>query len=167
MQELEVLVEQLDELLGEGSFDYEDALEVASVAGLVVRLKSDHEVMIRANEWRDGPAEELLSDAFDRFEYAEILAGLEAVLSPDAEEETVEEALYEVDEAIAAALWCNRRDAVRDLAIEADRLIRQIPEPFSQVADLGVAMARLPAVGLEYEVYAFWMAVADAGSAPN
>lgn len=159
--ELDVLLEQLEELLGEGAFDSDDALELAHVAGLVARADADHEALVKANEWRAGPGAELIEDAFDRFEAAEVLQSLEEVLTPDADEETVEEALYDVDEAIAAALWCGRRDAVVGLAAEADRLIRQVPEPFAQVADLGVSMARQPAVGLEYDLYAFWMAVAD------
>lgn len=160
--ELDVLIEQLDELLGEGAFEADDALEIAAVAGMAARLDPDPEAMKKAEEWRAGPGAELLTDAFDRLEIAEILSGLEAILRPDAEEEAVEEALFELDEVIAAAVWCGRSDAVSQLAAEADRLIRQIPEPFAQVADLGRAMARKPAVGLSYELYAFWMAVADA-----
>ncbi|MCO4746731.1 MAG: hypothetical protein KC912_18190 [Proteobacteria bacterium] len=160
--ELDVLIEQLEELLGEGAFDSDDALEVAAVAGLVARIGTDHEVLEQAVAWRDGPGQELISDGFDRLEVTDIIEALEAVLRPDAEEEVVEEALYEVDELIASAVWCGRRDAVAGVAAEVERLIRQVPEPFAQVADLGVSMARQPAVGLEYELYAFWMAVADA-----
>ena len=70
-----------------------------------------------------------------------VLGELEGVLDPDADEVAVEEALYEVDEVIAAAIWCGRRAAVKSLASEADRLVRQVPEPFAQVADLGLSMA--------------------------
>ncbi|TNE85763.1 MAG: hypothetical protein EP330_24305 [Deltaproteobacteria bacterium] len=161
--ELDVLLEQLEELLGQGAFDAEDALELAAVAGMAARLDESHEAVKRAVEWREGPGEELLTDAFDHFEGDEILNALEAVLTPDADEEAVEEALFELDEVVAAALWCGRRDAVSQIANEAERLIRQVPEPFAQVSDLGVSMARLPAVGMSYDIYGFWMAVADAG----
>lgn len=161
--ELDVLLEQLDELLGEGAVDADDALELAAVAGMAARLDASHDAVKRAVEWRDGAGADLLSEAFDRLEAGEILQSIEAVLSPEASEEAVEEALFELDEVVAAGLWCNRRDAISQVANEAERMIRMVPEPFAQVADLGVTMARLPAVGMAYDVYGFWMAVADAG----
>jgi hypothetical protein len=161
--ELDVLLEQLEELLGQGVVDADDALEVAAVAAMAARLDGDHPSVKRAVEWRDGPGAELVETAFDQLESAEILQSLEAVLTPDASEEAVEEALFELDEVIAAGLWCGRRDAIRQLADEAEKMIRFVPEPFQQVSDLGVTMARMPAIGMAYDVYGFWMAVADAG----
>ena len=163
--ELDVLIEQLEELLASGTVAPDDALELASVAGMVSRLGAEgHESLQRAVEWRDGPGQELLDVAFESFKAEVVLGELEGVLDPDADEVAVEEALYEVDEVIAAAIWCGRRAAVKSLASEADRLVRQVPEPFAQVADLGLSMARLPVVGMDYDLYAFWMAVADAGT---
>ena len=163
--ELDVLIEQLEELLASGTVAPEDALEVASVAGMVSRLGAGgHESLQRAVEWCDGPGQELLDLAFEHFKADVVIGELEGVLDPEADEVAVEEALYEVDEVIAAAIWCGRRAAVKSLASEADRLVRQVPEPFAQVADLGLSMARLPAVGMDYDLYAFWMAVVDAGT---
>jgi hypothetical protein len=46
--ELDVLIEQLEELLGEGIVDAEDALEVAAVAGLAQRLGAPPEALASA-----------------------------------------------------------------------------------------------------------------------
>jgi len=163
LTELEVLIEQLDELFGEGAVDADDALEIAMVAGLAARLGAGPEVMAPVEAWRDGPGRELLDQAFDELELDDVLGGIDAVLDGSASEEDVEEALYEVDELVAAAIWSGRTDAVSQVAAEVARTIRQIPEPFAPLADLGVSMARLPAVGRDWELYEYWMAVADAG----
>lgn len=163
LTELEVLIEQLDELLGEGAVDADDALEVAMVAGLASRLGASREVLAPAEAWRDGPGRALLDEAFDTLELEEVLGGIDAVLDGAASEEEVEEALYELDELVAAAVWCGRAADVRDAARDVARTIRQVPEPFAPLADLGVSMARLPSVGQDWDVYEYWMAVADAG----
>ena len=49
--ELEVLVEQLDELLVEGATDADDALELATVAGLAARLGASEDAMEEAEVW--------------------------------------------------------------------------------------------------------------------
>lgn len=163
LTELEVLIEQLDELLGEGAFDADDALEIATVAGLAARLGAGPDVTGPAEAWRDGPGRELVDEAFDTIELEEVVAGVDAVIHANASEEEVEEALYELDELVAAAVWCGRTAAVLDAAREVARTIRTVPEPFAPLADLGVSMARLPAVGQDWDVYEYWMAVADAG----
>ena len=93
--ELDVLIEQLEELLASGTVAPDDALELASVAGMVSRLGAEgHESLQRAVEWRDGPGQELLDVAFESFKAEVVLGELEGVLDPDADEVAVEEALY-------------------------------------------------------------------------
>jgi hypothetical protein len=164
MGELEVLLEQLDELLGEGAVDADDALEIATVAGLVVRLGGATSPSVAAAmKWRAEGGDELLVQAFAELELDEIVDGLEAVLQGDVDEEAVEEAVYELDDLVAAAIWSGHRAAVRDLALEAARTIRAVPEPFACLADFGAQMARLHTVAADLDLYDYWLAIADSG----
>lgn len=163
MSELSVLIEQLEELLASGIDDADDALEVAIVAGLAARLGAAHEALDEAKQWREAGGDELLDEAFAELDLDEIIDGIEGVLDGQADEEQVEEALYELDDVVAAAVWCGRSAAVRDAAQEIARVIRQVPDPFAPLADFGAQMARLPAVAAHLELYEYWLAVADAG----
>lgn len=162
MSELEVLVEQLDELLEGGAMDADDAMEIAVVAGLAARLGASREVMAAAEAWRDGEGKELLEEAFDELELDEVLEAIDGVIDGQASEEEIEEAIYDFDDLVAAALWCKRPDVVRHHAHLVARTVRQVPDPFAAIADVGREMARLPSVGSYYEIYDYWMAVADA-----
>lgn len=157
-----MLVEQLDELLGEGAVDADDALEIAMVAGLAARLGASPEAMKAAEEWRDGPGKELLYEAFDEIVLDEIIENIDGVINGEATEEEIEEALYDFDDVVAAAVWASHTGAVRRAAKEVARTIRQVPDPFAPLSDVGVMMARLPSVGENYDLYDYWMAVADA-----
>lgn len=162
LTELEVLVEQLDELLGEGAVDADDALEIAMVAGLAARLGASEQALADAEAWRDGSGRELLDEAFDELELDELLEAIDGVINGVAEEVQIEEALYDFDDVVAAAVWVGRTDAVRQAAREVARTIRLVPDTFGSIADVGLEMARMPSVGEHYDVYDYWMAVADA-----
>jgi len=164
-RELDVLVEQLDELLGGPVVDEDDALELATVAGLAARLGATSEQLADANLWRDGVGQELLRETWDAVDAAPILEELEGVLSGDATDEQVEEALFDLDDLVAAAAWCGRRDAVRATAREAASLVRTVPDVFVSLADLAVELAKLPTVARDLDLYDYWLAVADAGAA--
>lgn len=164
MTEQEVLSEQLDELLGEGAVDADDALEIAMVAGMLDRLGTPPDRLAAAVAWRDGPGRELLDEAFDELELDELIEAIDGVLGGDADEDQVEEVLYDFDEVVAAAIWAGKGGVVRRAAHEVAQTIRQVPDPFAPLADVGSSMARLPAVGAHYDLYAFWMAVADAAA---
>jgi hypothetical protein len=163
MTELAVLLEQLDELLASGVDDEDDALEIAIVAGLAARLGAETAALKEAVAWRDAGGHDLLEQAFDELDLDEIIEGIDGVLAADADEEEVEEALYELDDVVAAAVWCGRSKRVLEAARQVAATIRQVPEPFAPLADYAVHVARSPAVAADLDVYDYWLAVADAG----
>jgi hypothetical protein len=162
MNELKVLVEQLDEMLGGDILDGDEALELCQVAGMISRLDSTAPALARAVAWRDGDGAELVEDGWDFFDAVEMLDALESAAGGDLDAHGLEELLFDVDEAIAAAVWCAQQSAVQELAEEFARVIRQHPERFAKVSSLGGQMARLPAIGAEQQLYDFWFAAADA-----
>ena len=90
--ELEVLLEQLDELLGEGVTTGEDALEVATVAGLAVRLGAPPESLKDARDWLEGGGLELVEAGLqdtDLDELVEVLGNLDQADEHEVEEEIV------------------------------------------------------------------------------
>jgi hypothetical protein len=162
-RELDVLVEQLDELLGGPVVDEDDALEVATVAGLAARLGATPEQLAEAKVWRDGVGQELVRATWDSVDAAPILEELEGVIGGGATDEQVEEALFDLDDLVAAAIWCGRRDAVRAAAREATTIVRTVPDVFVSLVDLAVTLAKLPSVARDLDLYDYWLAIADAG----
>jgi hypothetical protein len=141
-QELDVLVEQLDELLGEGVVDTEDALELAIVAGLAARLGAGP-ALADAEAWRDGPGAELVAELWDEVDPDALVEAIDEVSGGGASDEEVEEALFDFDDLVAAALWCRKAAVVRAAARKVEGLVRQVPDPFAPIADLAAPIARL------------------------
>ncbi len=165
MSELDVLIDQMDELLGEGIIDGSDALEFAMVAGLAARLGASPGAMEAANAWRTGPGAPLLDEIWAEVDPSEFVESLTACLEGDFDEAKIEEALLDFDELVAAAIWCRQIPRVRAAAAEVSDVVRDVPEAFAALAEMGVGMARSREVAEWAEVYAFWFAVADAGRA--
>lgn len=163
-QELDVLVEQLDELLSEPIVDEDDALELAIVAGLAARLGATPEQLADAVAWRDGPGRELVAETWEAVDAGPLLEALDACTGGGMSDEEVEEALFDVDDLIAAAIWCGRTAAVRAAAREAATIVRTVPDVFAPMADLAGQLARLPTVAEHLGLYDYWLAVADAGA---
>jgi hypothetical protein len=161
-QELDVLIEQLDELLGDPIVDPDDALEVAIVAGLASRLGGPPDALAAAVAWRDGDGRELLEETWDQVDPEPLLEELDGVTTGGATDEEVEDAVYDFDDLVAAAIWCGRRRAVKDAAHRAAAIVREIPDPFSELADVGSQLARLPTVAADLDLYDYWLAIADA-----
>jgi hypothetical protein len=164
-QELDVLIEQLDEMLGEPVIDAEDALEVAIVAGLAARLAPRGGVggLADAERWRAGDGRELLAETWEQVDLAPLLETLDVVTGGGATDEEVEEALFDVDDLVAAAIWCGRPDVVRAGARRTAAIVREIPDVFAPIADLAKEIARLPAIAEHLDLYDYWLAVSDAG----
>jgi hypothetical protein len=160
--ELEVLLEQLDELLAEGAVDPEDALEIAVVAGLAERLGATPEAVAEARAWRDGPGRDLLAEVWGQIDEDALLEAVEACAVGEVEEEDLEEAIYDVDEVVVAAIWAGNRAAVRNLSRQASRIVRTVPERFAPLADVGATFAKLPTVAFDLDLYDYWFALADA-----
>jgi hypothetical protein len=164
MDELKVLSDQLDEMLSSDVVDIEEALEVCQVAGMIARLDAFCPALTRAVKWRDGEGAEFVEEGWDYFDAVEILDSLDAASSGDLDDHGLEELLFDVDEAVAAAVWCGQQQVVRELAREVARAIRQVPEHFAAFGSLGAQMTRQPAVGTDQHLYDFWFALADARS---
>lgn len=164
-RELEVLLEQLDELLGSPITDEEDALEVAIVAGLAARLSAPPDAMAAAIAWRDGIGRELIDELWQAVDTEELLDTLDGVSSGGATDEEVEEAVYDFDDLVAAAIWCGRAGAVKAAARQAAEIVRMVPDPFADLAPDGVELARLPTVAEHLDLYDYWLAIADSRAA--
>ncbi len=103
--EARLLLEQLEEALDEGPEDEEDALEVAMLAGLAARLGEDGVVLGRANEWRKGPGQIHLAEAWRLLDTEALLEALEDCVDGEGGTEALAEALSDLDEVVAAAIW--------------------------------------------------------------
>ncbi|MCB9664052.1 MAG: hypothetical protein H6732_08050 [Alphaproteobacteria bacterium] len=161
--ELQVLVDQLDELLSSGLDDPEEALEVAAIAGMLARVGTPAATLAEAEAWRVGPGGALLDEAWDLVDADAYLEAIDDCASDRATDEEVEEALLDLDELVAAAVWCGRTSVVARVTASVERTIRDVPEPFAALAGQGRELARLRAVAEQLDVYGFWLAVADAG----
>ena len=159
MEEVEVLVDQLEELLEEGAVDPEDALEIALVAGLVVRLGGSPELLAEAEAWRVGPGAELLAEAWSELDYEGILADFDEATDGTTEDEVVEEAVLDIDELVAAAIWCRKGPAVARISRHVADSVRMMPEVFAPVVDDAKALVNLESVGQNYSLYDFWFAI--------
>ena len=163
VDELAVLLDQLDEVMGEPIIDADDAFEVAVLAGLAARLGGGPAVD-KAAAWRDDNGRDLLDEAWEELDGAELLASIDEVIGGDATAEEVEEAVLVLDEDVAAAGWDNKGSVVRPLAIEAERTIRAVPETFAFLAEDGREMAMMRDVAEHPDLYGFWLAIADAAA---
>jgi hypothetical protein len=159
--ELDVLIEQLEELLGEGIVDAEDALEVAAVAGLAQRLGAPPEALASAVAWLGDGGRELVAEGLASLDLDEIVEGLDALDAAD--EHEVEDALADFDDVIAAAFFSGLTDRVRPAAREVARRIRRVPDPFAFMAETGRQVARSRVVAEDLDLHDFWLAIADAG----
>lgn len=160
--ELDVLLEQLDELLGEGAVDVSDALEIATCAGLAQRLGASEAQLAAVDAWRIGPGEPLLDELFAEVDPEPLIDGVEGVLGREVEERELEEVVFDFDDLVAAAVWAGRRKALASAAKQVADTIRMSPDTFSPLASYGRDISRLPRVGEDYALYDYWMALADA-----
>lgn len=161
MEELQVLEEQLEELLEEGAIDPEDALEIALVAGLAARAGCTGALMSEALAWKAGPGRDLLAEAWSLLDQETILGEFDAVTDGTAEDEAVEEALLDVDELIAGAVWCGKQKLVAPIARHVSDAVRIMPEVFAMLQPDAAALVRLESVGLEYTLYDFWFTISQ------
>ena len=163
-RELEVLVEQLEELLISPIVDEDDALEVAIVAGLAYRLGAEPAQLAGANAWRDGAGADLLASTWEQIDLEPLVQAVDDCTGGGRSEVEVEEAVYDVDDVIAAAVWGGQGDLVRGPARELAQIIRGVPDVFTPVSEIAGQMAATPAVAEHLGLYDYWLALADAAS---
>ena len=166
MEELDVLVAQLDELLGAGIVDTSDALELVTCAGLAERLGASADQLADVRAWRAGAGNPLLAELWEEASAEPLAETIEGLLGADAEDRVVEDAVFDFDDFVAAALWCGQRKKVAASAREVAATIRLAPEIFTVLAPYGVQMAKLRGVGEEFALYDYWFAIADLAATP-
>lgn len=160
--EVEVLVEQLEELLAGALVDAEDAYELAVVAGGAARLGADPLALKEAGTWREGAGQLLLAELWQQVDAAPLLEALEGVSEGGATDEEVEEALFDLDDLVAAGIWCGRREAVKATARSAEAIVRALPDVFVDLADVAHDLLRRREVAEELAFYGYWLAVSEA-----
>lgn len=161
MGELEELVQQLDELLNSPIVDEDDALEVAIVAGLAARLGASQGDLVSARAWRDGDGADLLAEMWEQVDLEPLVEAVDDCTGGGRSDEQVEDAIYEIDEVIAAAVWCGQKERVQPAAREVARIVRGVPDVFEPVAADGRILAATRAVGEHLFLYDYWLALAD------
>lgn len=162
--ELDVLLEQLEELLASGAVDVSDALEITTCAGLAARLGATGAELADALAWRSGTGADLVTELFETIDTEPLVDGIEGLLGTDPDERTLEEAVFDFDDLVAACVWCSRNGAVKEAARSVAQTIRLAPELFAPLAPYGQQMSRLPAVAEELGLYDYWLALADASA---
>lgn len=160
--ELTVLIDQLDELMAEGTDDPEEALELAALAGMAERLGARPEQLADAVAWKAGPGSALLAEAWALVDCEAYIDAIEGLAGEEATDEQVEEVLLDFDELCAAAVWCGKSAVVREAARRVEETVRMMPEVYASEAAYGKDLARLAPVAQNLDVYGWWLAVADA-----
>lgn len=158
--ELDVLLEQLEELFAEGITAPDDALEVATVAGLAARLGASDEALADVATWRDEDGIEMVAEALDETDLDELVEALDNLEGAD--EHQVEEAVSDFDDVVAAAAWCGLSDRVRAAAAKVSAAVRLVPDPFAFMSATGRDMARSRLVAEDPGLYDYWLAIAEA-----
>ncbi len=162
-EELETLTEQLDVLLSEPVVDEDDALEICIVAGLAHRLGAAPAVLADAVAWRDGSAAELVAAMWEQVDLEPLVEDVDACTGGGREDEEIENAVYDFDDVVAAAIWSNQRDVVREAARRVTRIVREVPDVFTVLASFARSFAAKPAAAADLDLYEYWLALADAG----
>jgi hypothetical protein len=158
--ELDILIEQLDELLGAGIQEPDEALELATIAGLAVRLGAPEDALEEAEVWRD-ESDDLLDAAFAETDLDEILETLDNLELAD--ETEVDEAVSDFDDLVAAAAWCGRADSLRAASRAVAAIVRRVPDPFACLTSDAQSMLATDTVAGDLALYDYWVAIRDAG----
>jgi len=158
--ELDVLLEQLEELVAEGVQSPDDALEVATVAGLAARLGATEEALADVSTWRDLDGVEMVAEALKEIDLPALVEALDNLEGSD--EHEVEETVSDFDDVVAAAAWCGLADPLRESAKQVAAAIRLVPDPFAFMSSTGRDMARSRVVAEDLGLYDYWLAIAEA-----
>ena len=161
--ELEVIVASIDELLGEDYLDEEEALEIAALAGLAQRLGAPPKVFEDVQRWiQEQGGRALLDEAWQALDLDDVLDPIEDLLGDEPSDEAVEEAIWDFDDLVAAAVFDDQLARVRKAVNAVERLIRLSPETFACLAADARALARDPRIAANLDAWAYWLALADA-----
>ncbi len=160
-----ILVDQLRDALDNASKDEDDAIELAVLAGLLARFDTPTAEVDEAKQWaRSEEGKELLAAAFEELDLEGMLQGIEDVLEGDVADEDVEEAVFDFDDVVAAAVWAGFTAKIRPAVKQVAKSVRQVPEPFAGLSDFAKDLAKTKAVAQDLDVYDYLLAIADAGA---
>ena len=154
--ELRLVQEQLNTLLAQGEWDSEEAVEVATLAGVLERAGSVGHWTERARTWRDARARALLDEGLDEVDTESLLT---AMADNAGEVERLDDALFDLDEALVAFWWAGRAAEVQPVSALAAELVRTIPSAFADLAAYASDLLGLPGVG--DGPWAVWESVAE------
>lgn len=157
----DVLVQQIRELMAERIEDADGAMELATVAGLAARLGVSSPVLERAETWCRGSGAPLLLDGLSAVDLDVLVEELELVIDANAPSREVEDALFDVDEVLAAAVWAGQALAVQQAGQAIAALVANAPALFSEMADEASELIQTQSVASQAEVYAYWYTIAD------
>jgi len=157
----DVLVQQLSELMTERIEDADGAMELATVAGLASRLGVSSPVLDRAETWCRGSGAPLLHDGLSAVDLDVLVEELELVIGANAPAREVEDALFDVDEVLAAAVWAGQGAAVQEAGQAIGVLVAKAPALFAEMAEEASELVRTQSVSSQAEIYAYWYAIAE------
>ena len=86
---------------------------------------------------------------------------MDDLLSGDAPDEDVQDAIFDFDELVAAAVFDNKTKLVKKAAADVEDSVRAAPDVFSSLAAYARELAKLPSIAQNLDVYAYWLAIAD------
>jgi hypothetical protein len=155
----QVLIDQLNETLDEGAEEWDDALEIATLAGQIARKGERGGALLRAELWRDGPGRPLVDELWDEIDVDGIVAAIEDAAAAGGTEEDLEEAVYDLDDLVAAAVWLGSPARVADASERVASLVADRPDSFAFLVDEAADLCRLPEVANQEAAYAFWFAI--------
>jgi len=158
-QELEVIVDQLEQFLIAGTVDTDDALEVATLAGLAERLGADASALQGANTWLHTMGEPLLAEALSELDLEPLTDALDACMGGDLLDEDIEEAFFDLDDLIAALLWMKQAPLATQLSAQMAETIEMAPECFEPLLAYLDGVRQSPLYPSSQEAFAHWDAL--------
>ena len=132
-----VLRGQLAKMLGKGAEYSDEAVEIASLAGLLARLGKASDLVKRARIWRDGAGKRLLAEGLDQLSADVLFDEFASACAEDPSEAGVEDALFEFDELLVAIWWTGREETAGALDLQMIAFIASalaLFQPFSEYA---------------------------------
>lgn len=161
LEQLEELVHEVDALEDEdlGEPDAVDAiLELAGVAGFLVRSDNYDELLDTVNAWRDGEGADWLASAWADADFSEIEADLDEAL--EAGGEAVLDVLEDLDELVDGAIWSGQTRALLPLLEQAVARLEDHQGAFGELSEAAALVTAEPFVQKYRALYGHWWVVA-------
>lgn len=155
-EEIEILRQQLTDAIAAG----DDAVELSSLAGMLMRLGDTGPVLTTAVQWRDG-ALDTIDLAFDDVDFGELVEDITEAVGRNAADEEIEEALFDFDEIAVGAWWAgqaDRFDSAGQILVDTITSAVDIFKPMSRYAEDMADKSTLMGATTEFS---YWVAIAN------